>query len=90
MTTTIISADELIRTVERCLQDSHPGGVTLSVVPEGVHLIGDWWHVPVRPSAEPPHTFEFYDALAVLEGKLNDDEGFRVLLEPYLPDEAAG
>jgi hypothetical protein len=76
----------IAQVVRDYIRDRHPDGVTLDVVDEGVHKIDYWWRVPVRPSAEPPHTFEYYDALAEVEGQIQEDKQLNILLVPALPE----
>ncbi|MBV9851107.1 MAG: hypothetical protein JO250_15665 [Armatimonadetes bacterium] len=85
-TATATTAADVAQTVRGYLRDRHPGGVTLDVIDGGVRLIDDWWRVPVRPSAEPPHTFEYYDVLAAAESEINDKAGLKVLLVPAMSE----
>jgi hypothetical protein len=71
--------------VREYIRDFHPGGVTLDVVDADIRKIDYWWRVPVRPSAEPPHTFEYYDALAEVESKIQEDKQLNILLVPAIP-----
>jgi hypothetical protein len=73
--------------VREYLRDCHPGGVTLQVLEDEIQKIDYWWRVPVRPNVEPLHTFEYYDALAVVEGKIQDDRQLNVILVPAEPVE---
>lgn len=57
--------------VRERLKSCHPGGVTLDVVEEAMRLEDNNWYVPAQPSAQPPYTFEYYDALARVETDLN-------------------
>lgn len=84
----MIEQDErdIAQVVRDYIRDRHPGGVTLDVVDEGVQKIDYWWRVPVRPSAEPPHTFEYYDALAEVESQIQEDRQLNILLVPTLPE----
>jgi hypothetical protein len=82
--------DQEEKTVAQVVRDyiknSHPGGVTLEVVEEGIHKIDYWWRVPIRPSSPPPHTFEYYDALAEVESAIQEDKQMNILLVPALPE----
>lgn len=79
--------EEMVAQVVRdYIQDRHPGGVTLDVIEEGIRKIDHWWRVPIRPSAQPPHTFEFYDALAEVESEIQEAEHLNILLTPALPE----
>jgi len=75
--------------VREHIRDRHPGGVTLSVIDEEVRKIDDWWRVPVLPSAQPPHTFEYYDTLAEVESEIQEEKHLNILLVPAIPEEAA-
>lgn len=75
----------VVRAVRGHLLTRHPCGVDLAVVEDGVRQIDGWWRVPVLPSKEPSSTFEYYDALAEVEGELQDVEHLDVLLVPDWP-----
>jgi hypothetical protein len=81
------AADEtaVIAAVKKLLEDRHPGGVTLEVVPDGVRQDQDWWYVPVRPSAQPARRYEYYETLAEVENELQKSEQVTVLLVPAAP-----
>ncbi len=71
--------------VAEYLRDCHPGGVTLEVVPDGVHKGEFVWRVPVRPSEEPTKLFQYYEALADVEIELDEREHLKVFLVPNEP-----
>jgi hypothetical protein len=73
--------------VREYIRDCHPGGVTLEVVESGIQKIDYWWRVPILPSEEPPHTFEYYDALAGVEENIQEDKNLNILLVPLFPQE---
>lgn len=81
-----VSDAEIVEIVARYLKDKHPGGVTLEALTQGVRHEQDWWYVPVRPSFEPPRQYEYYEALADVEGALEDEENLTVLFLPTAPD----
>jgi hypothetical protein len=76
----------IAQVVRDYIRDRHPGGVTLEVVEEGIRKIDYWWRVPIRPSVQPPHTFEYYDALAGVESAIQEDKQLNILLVPTLPE----
>jgi hypothetical protein len=78
--------ERVVRLVRERLQDRHPGGVTIDVVDQEIRHEDDYWHVPVRPSTQPPRTFEYYDALAEVESELSEKEHLKVWLVPMMPD----
>jgi len=80
-----MSEKEIVEIVGRYLKDKHPGGATLEALAQGVRHEQDWWYVPVRPSFEPPRRYEYYEALADIEGALEDAEHLTVLLLPTFP-----
>ena len=75
----------VIAAVRKLLKSRNPGGVTLDVVPAGVRQDQEWWYVPVRPSAQPPKRYEYYEALAEVETELQKSEHITVLLVPAAP-----
>ena len=80
-----MSEEKVVQLVRERLQDRHPGGVTIDVVEQAIRHEGDYWYVPVRPNAQPPRTFEYYDALADVESELSLNERLKVLLVPTMP-----
>jgi hypothetical protein len=85
----MIEQDErtIAAVVRGYVKDRHPDGVTLDVIEAGVRKIDDWWRVPIRPNREPSHTFEYYDALAEVESRIQEDRHLNILLVPAPPDD---
>lgn len=75
---------DVAQTVRTHLQGSRPGGATLDVIESDIRKIDGWWRVPVRPSQEPKHTFEYYDALAQIEEEISEKTRLKVLLVPAM------
>lgn len=66
--------------------DNHRiNGITLEVVEPDIRREEHWWSVPVRLSAEPPKLSEYFEALADVEGDLEENEQLKVLLLPMMP-----
>jgi hypothetical protein len=84
-----MSKDQVVHLVRERLQECHPNGVTISVVEEGMRERDGYWHVPVRPSAQPRSTFEYYDMLAEVESQLSEQEHLNIWLVPTMPEEDA-
>jgi len=82
-----VGEEEVVEIVGRYLKSHHPGGATLEALTEGVRHEQDWWYVPVRPSFEPPRRYEYYEALADVEGALEDKEHLTVLFLPTAPED---
>jgi hypothetical protein len=76
---------ELVRTE---LKKHQPGGVSLDVIEGEAQRRDDFWWVGVRPSAQPPKMYEYYEALAEVEASLEENEHLQVQLVPTLPDES--
>ena len=83
-----MNEERLLQLVREQLKLHRPGGVTLEVVPEGLRRQDEYWYVPVRPSAQPPKTYEYYEVLAEVESALEENEQLQVLLVPIIPEEA--
>jgi len=81
------SSQTVAQVVREYIRDRHPGGVTLDVDEQGIRRERHWWHVPIRPSVEPTKRYEYYEALADVEGELEDREQLKVLLVPGDPME---
>jgi hypothetical protein len=79
--------EQVTALVRERLQCCHPGGVTLEIVEEAIRLEDNYWYVPVRPSTQPPHTFEYYDALVEVETDLSLHAHLHIFLVPTLPEE---
>lgn len=77
---------EVVDAVRQRIQNVHPGGIVLEVVPQGVRHEQEWWYVPVRPDVQPAKRFEYYEALAGVETELQKSEHLTVLLLPTVPD----
>lgn len=82
------NSKDVARVVQQYLQDAHPGGATLAVVEAKIRKEGTYWHVPIRPSVEPPKLFEYYEALADIESAIDTQEHLKVILIPGDPQEA--
>ena len=82
-----VSEIEIVEIAGRYLKGKHPGGAALEALTQGVRHEQDWWYVPVRPSFEPPRRYEYYEALADVEGALEDVEHLTVLFLPTAPQE---
>ncbi len=80
------TTEQVINTVRKYIEDKHPGGATLEVVPQGIRQDREWWYVPVRPNIQPPKRFEYYEALANVEQEVQKFEHLTVLLVPTLPE----
>jgi hypothetical protein len=82
-----VDEETVIEAVQRHIQDRRPGGVTLEVLPGGVRQDHDWWYVSIRPSANPPRRYEYYETLADVEKELEKLDHLTVLLIPTAPEE---
>jgi hypothetical protein len=74
--------EELISLINDHLKNEHPGGATLSIVPEGIRQDDDWWYVPVKSDRIPDRLFEYYEALANVESQIEEDNQVTVLFIP--------
>lgn len=72
----------VVRKVRKYLADFSLGGITLEVLDQGVRHEESWWYVPVRPSQEPAKRYQYYEALADVEGELEEQEKLTVVLIP--------
>jgi hypothetical protein len=82
-----MSKERVLQLVRERLRECHPGGVTISVVEDLMRQENGCWRVPVRPSVQPPRTYEYYDALADVETDLSENEQLEVWLVPTMPEE---
>jgi hypothetical protein len=84
-----MTEEQLVALVRAELQKHRPGGAALDIGPGPIRRQEEYWYVPVMPSVEPPKTFEYYEALAEVEGALEEREQIHVLLVPTYAGEAA-
>jgi hypothetical protein len=82
-----MTEEKVLDLVREHLAQHHPGGVTLDVGGGSVRRQDEYWYVPVRPSAQPPKMYEYYEALADVEATIEENEGVQVFLVPTLPEE---
>src|SRR5437588_12656207 len=82
-----MTEEQVIELVREQLRNHHPGGVTLSVVPEGVHRQAAYWYVPVLPSAQPPRMYEYYEGLAEVVSTREENNQLQIWLVPMAPAE---
>lgn len=78
----IVNEQTILKSIQRRLQNRHPGGATLKALAQGVRHEQDWWYVNVRPDKEPPKRYEYYEALAEVETEMLTQENIIVLLLP--------
>jgi hypothetical protein len=82
-----MTEEQVIELVREQLRNHHPGGVTVEVVPDQIRRQGEYWYIPVLPSAQPPKMYEYYEALAEVESTLEENEQLQLWLVPVVPEE---
>lgn len=82
-----MTQDRLVELVRDQIEQYHPGGVTLAVVPEDVRQRDGIWYVPVLPSVQPPKMYEYYEVLAEVADTLEENEQIQIWLVPIIPEE---
>ena len=78
---------EIMALVQKHLGKYHPGGAGLTAL--DIRQDGRWWHVSVKPTFEPPHRYEYSEALAEVESELQEDAGLTILLVPVIAEPQA-
>ncbi len=78
----VVDAETVLEAVQRRLQQRHPDGANLEVVPQGVRHEQDWWYISVRPDREPARDWEYFEALAEVETEMLTQENILVLMVP--------
>lgn len=78
----VVDAKTVLEAVQRRLQQHHPDGANLEVVPQGVRHEQDWWYISVRPDKEPARDWEYFEALAEVETEMLTQENILVLMVP--------
>lgn len=72
------------------LKGYQPDGITFEVLSDKIRQIDHWWRVPIQPSHWPDRLFPIYETLAIIEEKLQDENGLNILLslgEPVNTDQ---
>lgn len=72
----------VLEAVQRRLQQRHPDGANLEVMPQGVRHEQDWWYISVRPDKEPARDWEYFEALAEVETEMLTQKNILVLRVP--------
>jgi hypothetical protein len=80
-----VSEHDVVRLVRESLQVHHPTNITIDVIENGISQRNGSWYVPVRPSSQPPKTFEYYESLAEVESEIEENQNINVLLVPSMP-----
>ena len=75
-----MNESEVLSLVQLHLEKYQPGGALLKAL--DIRQDGRWWHVSVQPSIEPARRYEYYEILAEVESKLQEDANLTVLLVP--------
>ena len=77
---------EILEFVRNRLKTQPLEGITIEALEERIERQGQYLYIPVQPSAQPEHTFAYYDVLAEIETDLSMDHNVNVLLVPTLPE----
>jgi hypothetical protein len=77
---------QVVELVQTSLKKHQPRGFHIQVVADGVRREDGWWYVPVRPSKMIQRSTPYYDALADVEGNLQDSMDLNILLVPTARD----
>jgi hypothetical protein len=86
----LLDKKEVIDLVKKAIKtqlDIHPDFKSrISVYPKSVRKSeDDWWYVGVYPDADLKTVYYYYDILAQVGGKLQDDDGLNIQLIPVRP-----
>ncbi|MCA9446731.1 MAG: hypothetical protein KC931_06425 [Candidatus Omnitrophica bacterium] len=76
----------VIDTVRNRLPKEGLDVLPLRVIEEGVRKEGEWWIVPIQASRVPNPRYPYYEALAELEGNLEEEDHMDVVIVPVDPD----
>lgn len=68
-----LNAQFAVQQVRDLLPTQEVGGITLRIMEEYVYSQHDFWHVPVRPNADPCNLSELVETLAEIEVTLQLD-----------------
>lgn len=98
ITTETLSPQEVAARVRPYVTGRHIGAITLQIDDARVHLRNGYWNIPIRPSRWPDPLFPYYEALAEIEDRVQENEDLKVTLvsstitdtnEEFVPGEPA-
>ncbi|MDQ2687134.1 MAG: hypothetical protein M3Y28_04630 [Armatimonadota bacterium] len=81
-----MSKESVGKLVRHYLEGQHPEGITIAVLDDAIRRQDDYWYVPVQPDRQPPKMYAYYEALAEVEGELEENDSLNVLLVPTVPE----
>ena len=93
-----LSRPQVLKKVCDAIKRHAPHDFSLHILERGVRRLEDsslertvlWWHVPVYPDPAPKDPYQYYDALAEIEGDLQDEQGLDIALLPASVQQAEG
>ncbi len=75
-----LNAQIAVQKARNLLPTEAVGGVMLTILEEDVYSQHDFWHIPVRPGADPCSLSELLETLAQIETTLQLDYGLNVMI----------
>jgi hypothetical protein len=81
-----ITSASVAEIAQKYLDEQHPGGATLMVVPDAITHEESWWYIGVKTDREPGRLFEYFEALADAEVKIEEQENLTVFFRPVAAD----
>lgn len=73
-----MTKDEVLRVIREQIESP----ASIEIVDERVRSENEWWYVPVRRKVSFPKTFQYYEVLADLEERLDEQQNLHVLFVP--------
>ena len=68
--------------IVRVLSGYFAGQGDVEMIEDRIRRENDWWYVPVRRKRAFARTFEYYDVLANLEERIEEEQDLNILLVP--------
>ncbi len=81
-----LTKKKVLDLVSKQLRKAQLGNITFDVLNGEIVKREHAWHLPVRPSAQPPTMFQYYEVLANVEADLLEKHDLNVWLIPTVPD----
>lgn len=75
-----LSPNEVALRVRPYVVGRHLGDIALTLDEVRIHLRNGYWNIPVRPSHWPNPLFPYYEMLADIEDKVQENEGLKVTI----------
>jgi hypothetical protein len=77
-------ARAVVEMVKAHVDRHQPAAFRLTVLTEGARQDEGWWYIVVRPDRSGVRSYDYSEALSLVEEEIRDEENVNVLLVPSL------